>query len=262
VDRESRVSETAAGPFAFAVISEFEEAHPGLEPEAVGRAMVDGLPERELRECAVAHIARWVALNRRTRARETEKAAALANARQEPLHAGERRAQDREESFQRLFDDPASVPGNARQRREFRRWAGARFGGWYERGRAAAEVSGERALRLFESDWHQGGRREYYDILRARRVRELIDEVAEETRLETTRELLSTIFALGDGSQVTWGDATAEQHEQRIEMLTRNAAGVVETAARHAAAVRMIRESGVTCLAQVEGVPAVPGVAA
>jgi hypothetical protein len=248
------VNETATGPFAFTVINEFEEAHPGLEPEAVGRAMIDDLSERELRECAVAHIARWVAVNRRTRARETEKAAALAKARQEPLSAEDRHARDREESLQRLFDDPASFPGNAKQRREFRRWAGDRFGGWYERGRAAAEASGERALRFFESDWHEGGQREYYEILRAKRVRELIDEVAGETRLETTRELLSTIFALGDGSQVTWGDATAEQHEQRIEMLTRNAVGVVETAARHAAAVRMIRESGATCLAQIEGV--------
>lgn len=262
MDRESRVSETATGPFAFTAINEFEEAHPGLEPEAVGRAMIDDLSEGELRECAVAHIARWVAVNRRTGARETEKAAALARVQQETLSAEERHARDREESFQRLFDDPTSFPGNVKQRREFRRWAGDRFGGWYERGRVAAEASGARALRFFESDWHEGGQREYYEILRAKRVRELIDEVAGETRLETTRELLSTIFALGDGCQVTWGDATAEQHEQRIEMLTRNAAGVVETAARHAAAVRMIRESGVACLAQIGGVPPAPAVAA
>lgn len=80
---------------------------------------------------------------------------------------------------------------------------------------------------------------------------QLIAQVSEEVRLETTRELLSTVFALGDGTEVTWGTATIEQHKQRIEMLTKNAAGIVETASRHTAAVRMIEEAGATCLADL-----------
>jgi hypothetical protein len=55
-------------------------------------------------------------------------------------------------------------------------------------------------------------------------------------------------FALGDGTMTTWGKATVADHRQRIEMLAKNAAGVVETAARHEAAVAMISEADVTCL--------------
>lgn len=77
------------------------------------------------------------------------------------------------------------------------------------------------------------------------RTDELIADVARKTRIEVTEELLSTRFALGDGTMVTWGTATISQHRQRIEMLAKNAAGIVETAGRHKAAIYMCEEAEV-----------------
>lgn len=80
----------------------------------------------------------------------------------------------------------------------------------------------------------------------------LVADTAAATRLEVTQELLSSIFALGDGTRVTWGEATIEQHEQRIAMLTTSISGTVETAARHEVAVEMIRSAGVRTLGEVK----------
>lgn len=67
-------------------------------------------------------------------------------------------------------------------------------------------------------------------------------------RLELTEELLASSFALGDGTRVTWAEATVEQHQARVAMLQGMAAGTLETAARHEEAVAMLREAGAPCL--------------
>jgi hypothetical protein len=69
-----------------------------------------------------------------------------------------------------------------------------------------------------------------------------------EIRLEVTEELLSTKIALGDGTQVTWGEATAAQLRQRADMLLAMAAGDVKGAARLRKAAEMIEDADVTCL--------------
>lgn len=74
-------------------------------------------------------------------------------------------------------------------------------------------------------------------------------------RVDPTGEraaLLAETFALGDGSRVSWGEATVEQHEQRIAMLARLRDGIDATIARHRAAVEGIRAAGVKCLADLE----------
>lgn len=58
-------------------------------------------------------------------------------------------------------------------------------------------------------------------------------------------------FALGDGTEVTWGDATVDQHLARIAMLERQVAGVSQTIERHRYAVDAIRKAGVSCLADL-----------
>ena len=61
--------------------------------------------------------------------------------------------------------------------------------------------------------------------------------------------LLGTTFALGDGKPpVPWGEATAEQHRQRAEMLERIANGTLATATRHREAAAEIESAGVSCL--------------
>lgn len=70
-------------------------------------------------------------------------------------------------------------------------------------------------------------------------------------RLEVTEELLGSDFALGDGRRVTWAEATVADHEQRVAMLETSAVGTLETAARHRAAIEMLRRHGVKTLAEV-----------
>jgi hypothetical protein len=149
-------------------------------------------------------------------------------------------------------------PLNAKDRSEFLKWCGDRFDEWYSRAHGAwatqegdPDASRWRSVELFEDDWHPDG------VMAAARqrawvkVHDLIDAVAEQVRLEVTEELLGSEFALGDGTMVTWGDATVADHEQRIRLLEANAVGNVQTAARHRAAIVMINDGNVKTLAEV-----------
>ena len=65
------------------------------------------------------------------------------------------------------------------------------------------------------------------------------------------RRLFKTPFAIGDGSRVNWLDATVEQHEERIARLAEMRNGLDRTIAQHVEAVRLIKEAGVSCLAEL-----------
>jgi hypothetical protein len=96
------------------------------------------------------------------------------------------------ERFQKLFDDPTSYPGNAQDRKAFRRWAGDRFEEWYRRGHALITATGDQhKIEMFEDDWHPDGvmaaaaERRMYAIadalnqMRTATIREVIGEVRE-----------------------------------------------------------------------------------
>lgn len=76
----------------------------------------------------------------------------------------------------------------------------------------------------------------------------IIKQYSEELRMEWTLELLSSPFALADGTLVTWGEATVEHHAERVELFQRNAAANLEGAARHQAALRDLGAAGAACL--------------
>lgn len=242
-------------------VADYADGHPALDGEAVGRALTRGATRTQLLAFAIRHVCWIVDHHRRDRARQAEDRAATVQAAGEAQQHRERgkpatrpsEHPDPDFEFQHLFDDPACFAGNATARKQFRRWAGDRFDEWYERGRKLAAGAGKRQLEFFESDWWPDGPHDYFAQKRVDAMFEVIRRTADEVRLETTRELLGTVFALGDGTETTWAAATVDQHEQRIGMLARNAAGVVETAARHEAAVRMIKDAGVTCLADLAG---------
>ena len=78
----------------------------------------------------------------------------------------------------------------------------------------------------------------------------LIDYV-ENLKIEWTQELLDATFALGDGTLVRWGSASAEHHRQRIEMFSANARANVEGAARHVKALEAMELAGAACLDEV-----------
>lgn len=64
-------------------------------------------------------------------------------------------------------------------------------------------------------------------------------------------ELLSETFALGDGRRVRWGEATAQDHQDRIDFLTKQIRGTQQTIGRHAAAIELISTANVSCLDEV-----------
>lgn len=73
------------------------------------------------------------------------------------------------------------------------------------------------------------------------KIDEALRRYASELKVRWTSELLASEFALGDGTNVTWGGATVEQHESRMRMHKSNAIAGVEGYARHAAAIQELR---------------------
>jgi len=61
-------------------------------------------------------------------------------------------------------------------------------------------------------------------------------------------ELLDRSFAIGRHLRVRWGEATVEQHQQRVEMLGKQVSGLEATINRHLQAIAVIEEEGVSCL--------------
>ncbi len=84
----------------------------------------------------------------------------------------------------------------------------------------------------------------------------MMDGFRAELRMEWTAELLDTPFALPDGSQVAWGDASIEQHRTRRQMFMDNARVNVEGAARHDQAIRDLEANGAATLRDLVSVSA------
>ena len=79
-------------------------------------------------------------------------------------------------------------------------------------------------------------------------TQEFRESVERETILDLTDDLLTSEFALGDGRIASWGEASAEDHDFRVESLDKHISGVAETAARHSLASKIIRRLGVANL--------------
>lgn len=252
-----------------------------VEPDArkLAARSIRKLGGATLRELATRDLATWIERLRRAKVRTVERGAEQTVSASRPVVAQPQRgkAVSGIPGREQWLADPSLLDWgreksdggqptkmlNAPERRMFVAWLGDRYDDWYERGRRsveAAEARGEYGLRngeqhYFLGDYYErarpGASRDYFARLRQRAVLDLIDETAQQVRLETTVELLSSVFALGDGTETTWGAATVAQHEQRLQMLAKNASGVVETAALHRKAIEMIRAAGVSCLAEV-----------
>ncbi len=225
----------------------------------------------ELRRLAVGYVIGMIEAHRRVAAREVEDRARREAATQKAVA---KTATPPTQTRPSAFDDPSiydtcralsesGVPTvflRSKERRDFIRRLGDRHAEWYARGIALAEAAYKAGLykddglshpHMFASDFYPGGERAYYAEQRFRAVVDLVERESQRVRLEVTRELLETRFALGDGTRTTWGTATVSQHEQRIVMLTKQAAGTVETAASHRAAIEMIQAAGASTLAEI-----------
>ena len=118
--------------------------------------------------------------------------------------------------------------------------------------RIRRKVSAEDMLRLLarEVEWTQRGlarivEHEAMMAFRARFAESLPPLPGVDPGL---RALFRSAFSLGDGTSVTWGAATIEQHEQRIAFLELQRNGINRTIAQHQDAIRLITEAGTTCL--------------
>lgn len=76
----------------------------------------------------------------------------------------------------------------------------------------------------------------------------ILEDYKRELKIQWTDELLASEFSLTDGTRVTWGDATVEQHAERAEMFRRNMVTNAEGAARHLKALDELRASGAPTL--------------
>lgn len=76
----------------------------------------------------------------------------------------------------------------------------------------------------------------------------IVEDYTRNLRIQWTTELLESPFARPDGTPVTWGEATVEDHEARIKMHSDHAIAGLEGAARHSAALRDMRAAGVSSL--------------
>lgn len=74
---------------------------------------------------------------------------------------------------------------------------------------------------------------------------EVVDALAER------KSLMDMTFKLGDGRSVMHGDATVQDHRDRIEYLLGFRRGLDATIARHEEAIRMIEAHKVTCLRDI-----------
>jgi hypothetical protein len=109
------------------------------------------------------------------------------------------------------------------------------------------------AERMEAIDKQHADRRAEIDRRLAESVQAAVAAYERSLRIEWTAELLESEFALGDGTRVTWGEATVEQHRARAEMFQNNAAANLEGAARHRKAIAALSEAGASSLGELVG---------
>lgn len=86
------------------------------------------------------------------------------------------------------------------------------------------------------------------------RLGKTLTDYAAGLRIEWTAQLLASPFALPDGTQVTWGAATIDQHRLRVAMFSATALASLEGAGRHERAVCELQAAGVGTLAELVAV--------
>lgn len=85
------------------------------------------------------------------------------------------------------------------------------------------------------------------------RMAEIFDGFRRQVRMEWTRDLLATTFALRDGAVVSWGEATVSQHEERAGMYAEQALSGLEGMAAHSQALDELKAAGVRTLNELTG---------
>ena len=108
------------------------------------------------------------------------------------------------------YRDALLCPTRRKDREDFRDWLGDKaFQEWYATMHARAQTKGVDEVEYLEASWDPNGPMAYMSSRHMNQLSGLVRNFAANVRLELTREFLETRFALGDGTQVSWGEATA-----------------------------------------------------
>ncbi|MFC5930912.1 hypothetical protein D6T64_12020 [Cryobacterium melibiosiphilum] len=118
-------------------------------------------------------------------------------------------------------------------------WGTNRWGVW-----AAVPENAERAEKTRQYQSEAQATRDHYRRESDKGLTAIIGTFMREVRTQWTAELLESKFALGDGTETRWGEATREDHAYRIGMHKRNAVAGIEGAARHQQAIEAIDAAG------------------
>lgn len=199
----------------YRLATEFDKEYPREKASRLARRAVKSLTASDREEILTGLLASEIEAIRRQRSREIERRAwEIASAEQVTVVERERREYKREV---------------AKESKAFRE---------------AMKRRDDEAAELFRTD-PEAHRRKYTlgGIIEAWE-----EKIAERAKMELTAELLTAVFATGDGRRVTWGEATLEDHRKRIELLARGVKGSVETIRLHEYAASILRETGATCL--------------
>lgn len=148
------------------------------------------------------------------------------------------RTRDEERSAARPAERPESLPEYGPPDP----WAGMKHGN--KRG------ASERGCPCEHCEWSRQLERDSAAKLNAS-LNNLLADYRKDLRMEWTEELLESTFALGDGTRVSWGEATIDQHQERVAMFMGNVAANIEGAARHEQAIVDIKTAEVSCLSDV-----------
>jgi len=93
-----------------------------------------------------------------------------------------------------------------------------------------------------------------FDRRRAERISDIITDHAHHIAMQWTAELLAASFAVDQtGTTVRWGAATIDEHSRRVSMLTANAGGNIDAAARHQRAIDDLSAGGASTLDELAG---------
>jgi hypothetical protein len=224
------------------LIVRVERRHLDLPSIDVARLIVRHLAASQRNEALAQLLEEDVDAIRRARVRDIEQAAVNAT----PHRTGRDEEQELVERDRLALEErralwklnPRSAPKSSR---EYKDWLANT-----PEGRAVADAreEAEDRRRLFREDPEAYSKK--YGWQHA--VQEYEESVRQQARLELTAELLGASFALGDGRTVTWGEATLDDHEQRIELLFGNVSGNLATIAVHERAAELLRSAGASCL--------------
>lgn len=248
----------------YRLAGEWADRFPSLSAEEVAHKVVQSLTTTEQSSLLTALLVGPIESHRRYRVRQAERNAGEAASRkayEEDPRFWHKGSQRYKEWAKTTREGRAFHAGFLRDREEQlaerqakREWRESPEGQREIQARTTVKAATEYKRQLYESNPAEYDRQYGWGAF-VRSVNQMVSDIRTTARLELTAELLGSQFALGDGSQVSWGDATIDQHRQRIEFLMKHVDGNLQTIRLHEVAASMLRESHASCLNEV-AVPA------